>query len=310
MRVYRYDAAVYGEGGIHLHGDSVEVVDRPERADVLLCPNITFSLAQDQMAWDRFWNEPEVLRRPECVVTYDCSDNFDPPPLPGACYLRCGLTTTQLAQYPSAVSWPWPVPDLGPWAAQYPNDPTKVVQFVGWRTPMAETTVAVDSVRKALPHHSTLVVHDDFHGHRHRRAGTHAVDDGDPTIDNETRFREEQYRTEMFDAWFALSPQSIDGVFRYRFFEAMTAARIPVHVGQHYVLPWAHKIPWEEIAVFVPSLLANETGERVRALYAKWGPDGCRQRAGRGQAFWDTWLNKQHFGTLMTQAVEEHLAQC
>ncbi|MDP2705083.1 MAG: hypothetical protein Q8O71_01640 [bacterium] len=303
---------MYPEGGLRLAGDDVVLVDDAASADVLVCPTMLSALAQDRRRWESFWSEREVRARPQRVVCFDVSDAVPMPPQPGAIYLRCGLTRAQLAQYPTAVAFPWPAPDLGRWAAQYPAQADRWdVAFVGWRTPLDVTPRACWSIGRTFGARAHYTLRDEFHGDRHRRAGNHRP--GEPLTPDghlkgdlaENERREQEYRDAVFGASLSLAPQSIVGVMRYRIGETMAAGRVPVWIGHDYVLPFADRLPWADVCVFVPTEHVDRTGDYC----AEWLATHDVAAAGRhARQCWERWLDPNLWPALTTQVVRERLA--
>lgn len=306
MRVFRYAPEVYGEGGVRLGGDDITIVDRPADADVLVVPRDAYGLSKAPHLWERLWNEPEIQRRPECTLIYDCAEWFQPLPVAGCIYIRAALTRQLLEVYPTAVSWPWPVPDLGWYAeAHHGHRPKHAVGFVGWRSPLRLTELAVRSVQNHFGIRANCVVHRDFHGHRGKGAGLHR--EGQPPEDPETAEREEQYRAIMLDSLTTLTPQSILGVPRYRFYEAMTMWRVPVEVGSDAVRPWADTIPWDELSFTVAPEDVGRTGELLNEWLADRGVERVLDLGAECRLWYDRLLDKRHWPRLMATVVRERL---
>jgi hypothetical protein len=74
------------------------------------------------------------------------------------------------------------------------------------------------------------------------------------------------------------------GNFSTRFYETLCLGRIPIVVDTGQVLPWAGRVPWDEIAVVVPGNRIDQLADRVVAHHASFDEDGfaalqrrCRQ---------------------------------
>jgi len=194
----------------------------------------------------------------------DLIEHVPPPAIPGIVYVRAALTPDMLAAYPTAVAWPWLVgnghfgADLGErldTAAQSFHC-SHDVAFVGWVTPngrqRAICEATLESVRGEFGERAIVEAFDGFHGHR--------------VADAETQRREMLFTDAMCAARLHLAPASAPGVLRYRVFEALRAARIPVIIDDAVVLPRADVVDWDRIAVHIPSDKAGEVGP----ILARW----------------------------------------
>ena len=316
LRWFKYRLPGFQDGGIRIVGPDVIEVPRAEDADVIVVANCLFEPFRKPAAWDALWADPLIRARPSRVVAYDCADDECIPPLPGCHYFRCGAPRRMCDAYPSLIAFPWPSPDLGPWAATYAPEAAArpyVASFVGWSTGRAETPAAVASVRRAFPDTAYLVEYQGFHGHakladghtNDPKAGNHRL--GDPPGTAETVRREDEYRRAMFGSLAVLAPQSIPGVLRYRVTEASSCARVPVIVGDGHVFPFADRIPWDDLTIQVPSAEAHRTGEILLDRLTAWGPDGFVARGQRLRAAWERWLDKDRHPALMAEVVRERL---
>src|SRR5678815_135060 len=80
--------------------------------------------------------------------------------------------------------------------------------------------------------------------------------DGKPEgIARRARFRDSMRRSRL-----ALCPESISGVFPYRFWEAMSAGRVPFLVGSDFIWPFEEEIPFADFTLTCPRECADDAG--------------------------------------------------
>ena len=112
----------------------------------------------------------------------------------------------------------------------------------------------------------------------------------------------------MRESRIALCPESIAGVLPYRFFEAMSAGRVPLLVSSHYALPFADEIPYDEFILRCPAERAIEA--QYIAYAFTLNADGEIARRGRkARHYWETYLNRENWKQLMTEAVAKKVAE-
>lgn len=319
FKVYTYPAAVYGQGGCRLVPPLAEPVDRPELADVLVLPQTVCTLAQSSDLWARFWDEPEVRRRPECLVCYDASDAFNAIPVHGALYFRAGGSAIHQRQYPTMVPWPWNAPNLG-WATRdcLGADRRYPVTFQGWKTPLDLTERAVASCVRAFGASACHVaVYHNFHGYCGPSAGNHREGEEqapgltgnatDGVSREEAVRREAEYRRGLREAELVLAPQSIIGVPRYRVYEAQSAGRLPVWIGNETLPPLADKVNWDRIAIRIDAADVDWIGDTLFQYLMLVPLAERRAREHEAQAAYREWFDPARVPENMTRVVAERL---
>jgi hypothetical protein len=109
----------------------------------------------------------------------------------------------------------------------------------------------------------------------------------------------------MKESRIALCPESIPGTLPYRFLEAMSAGRVPLLVGSHYVLPFESLIPYREFALFCPADQASRAGA-MALEFIKATPDSVIIEMGkRGRHYFEKYMNRDNWPQLMTDRVIE-----
>ena len=78
------------------------------------------------------------------------------------------------------------------------------------------------------------------------------------------------------------------GNYSYRFYEALSAGRIPVLLNSHCVLPFAEEIPWRELVVWLPPHQINEAAERITAFHSRFNDESFAAHQRRLREVWET----------------------
>lgn len=286
-RVYYYTPgdlglAEFPAGLMRLAG--FEATPDPQTADVFALPTITHSVK------DRLQNLPYLAGNESRHVVWNCADDYnDLLGMGPVLALRCDATKAIVGHEPRTRAWPWPVDDLWAPFEGFEYD----VVFQGWAsTPL--TNVAVDSVRAQENLHSHLETYPFFYGyHYHDPAYAH-------------------YRVSFIDTLrrsrLSLVPRSIPaGVIRYRFYEAMSAGRVPVHFNDGRVLPWADKIDYSLCSIHLPESDAANAGPILAEWLAHHHDDDIRAMGAYGRAMWQRWLAPDDWDERFAEAVTQYL---
>ena len=181
-------------------------------------------------------------------VAYFCSDGAEPTVLPCIMF-RQSFYKDRADE--NVVAWPYAVEDLGDLEtddfAALPYD----VSFVGSRVSSKCRAESFDSVAR-----STTLKHflDDSHLHwgsvEHTEVG---------------RKRKELFAKSMAESRMVLAARG-GGLSCYRFFEAMSAGRVPVLLADDWQLPHSPLIDWDDCIIQIAERDATCAGE----ILAKW----------------------------------------
>lgn len=289
MKLYIYSPAEAGltddwpSGQLRLEG---ETVANPNDADVFVVPG---PLHMFKAAWelDRFVFMKEHESR---HVFFHCSD--DEVQYGKEClFIRCNTRLWNLNTDPNTISWPWPVENYAECIEPPPSGFKYDVSFQGWLWSDArKESVASCQMSKLVLDFAT---YKDFCGYIYDTP--------------EGKRRRAEFRRSMRESRVALCPESIPGVFPYRFFEAMSAGRVPVLIGWGYVLPFADEIPYEEFCLFIPRQYAKDTANYIVALLDGLSDVELIERGKQARFYWDKYLDRDKWPALMTYAVEKAL---
>src|SRR3989304_2040987 len=222
-------------GGSLRLDDQVEQVVDPDAADFVIVPPSIHDFENRHL--DIASLLPHLKGREEKHVWVEVAECFnDHVALVGpGVFFHCACKRQHLEKHPTAISFPWPVEDLGQLVPKPPNEFKYDGSFQGWLS-CAVRKQAFESCRQELTR-VHLEGHDMFYGYYEN------TDLG--------RARKASYLKTLSESRVLLCPSSQRGVFPYRFFEAMSAGRIPALVCDDYILPFADKIPYHEFCIFI-----------------------------------------------------------
>jgi hypothetical protein len=292
LRQYIYSPA---EAGVPhwpdgtLRFNQVEVTQNPDEADLFVCPG-TLQLFGSREALCRF---PHFAGRENRHVFF-CIDESTVQYDSQALLIRCNLKTHMLSRDPNSISFPWPVENYTE-CIDLPEGGFKYdVSFHGW----LNYSTRIESSGSCLERPDLkcdMARYPDFTG------AIYSLPEG-------VRRRAE-FRRSMRESRLALCPESIPGDFPYRFFEAMSAARVPVLVGADQVFPFADEIPYSEFALHINPGEASRVGIYI-AQYLKETPDEEIIRRGKvARSWWEKLLNRDIWQESMLHAVKKKFDQ-
>lgn len=267
--------------------DGFEVTENPSEADVFVYPGAIHELNGDDLR-----KLPHFADHESRHVFFHCADHetlYDTT----AIIIRCNTRDWMLAKDPNTISWPWPVEDFGDCvdaSAGFQFD----VSFHGWRSSGVRER-SVDALRGTISIKADIAEYSDFYGYL-------------KADDPEAHRRRAAFKASMKASRLEMCPESIAGVFPYRFFEALSAARVPLLVGSGYVLPWADVIPWNDIALFCPADEAKQALKVARKFLDSHSDVQVIAMGLHGRQCWDRFLNRDRWPVLMAEAVERKLA--
>ena len=209
----------------------------------------------------------------------------------GVIAFRCECTKSVLERNPDTVAWPWPVDDLKNWMPLPKGRFETDVTFHGWvSTGLCEE--ALQSLERA-PLDLDIRRDKRFYGYLSKQ------EQGDLR----TPFLEAMQKAPL-----SLSVRSIpSGVIRYRFYEAMSMGRIPIHVNDGCVYPLADRIPYDTFMIKIPESRVGQTGEIVAEKLLMMGHTQLVRIGERARYHWERWLSPNRWVENMTTIVKERL---
>jgi hypothetical protein len=283
-------------GTLRLEG--AEVTTDPNEADVFVVPGCMSIFKDDLGRVDRL---PYMAGREERHVLFDVSDHFTKALNRKWIIIRCDARDWMLRDDPNTINFAWPVGDCGD-AIALPEGGFKYdVTFRGWLSTDTRRASS-DACRNHPSLKCDIVQYDCFTGY----IGTV----GRPEYD-QAKFSRlmDEFKTGMRESRIALCPESISGVFPYRFFEAMSAGRVPLLIGSDFVFPWADEIPYNNFIIRLARQDAGSAAEAIQFVKDTVSDDDLIEMGKQARKYWELYLNSQNWATLMTAAVEKKLAQ-
>jgi hypothetical protein len=121
----------------------------------------------------------------------------------------------------------------------------------------------------------------------------------------DAKVRKELFKSSLKNCLVQLTPCSIWNVFPYRMYEAMSAGRVPMLFCHDYCLPFTDKIDWDKCIVKFDVQQAPDAGPLIQEWLSHHTENEIIEMGRYGRNMWETWLNRDRYPELMTQAVEE-----
>lgn len=296
MKQYIYPSSAVGRsewpsGTLRL--DGIEVTENPLEADLLVLPGSLAMFHNDVNALARL---PHVQGRAHQLVAFDVSD-YDTTfkGVRDAILIRCNLKKRMLEDHPNSIAWAWPVEDFSDCIAVPEGGFKHDVSFQGWVTSHDTRRISVDAIKNSLLKRD-IAAYTDFTGYIYHTA--------------EGLRRRAEFRRSMRESRLALCPESISGVLPYRFFEALSAARVPILVGSDYNLPFADSIPYDEFIIRLDRDQAASAGQKAARYLSQHSDADLIEKGRQGRYYWEKFLHRDKWPQLMAWAVEKKVLAC
>jgi len=208
-------------------------------------------------------------------------------------FLRACVNQDMLKSDPDIVAWPWPVDDLGAYAALPPGgfglDAMFQGQVVGYTKPV------IDSVENSNLKSHIVRLSEFFSVIRHR----------DPERGAELR---ESYLRSMQNSRIVLCPNdNPHGAIRYRLYEAMSMGRVGLFVGDECVLPFSEKIDWQNCIVQISNRDMGTAGEFLENWLGSHSDAEITAMGAHAREMWVHWLKRERWGEIAGLKIREIL---
>lgn len=233
------------------------------------------------------------------VVAYDCSDfTADYTATnPNCIFIRCSAKGWYVRQMPRTISWPWPVENWSDVIALPPGGFKYDVSGHMWLS-SATRVSACDSVIKTFGDRADIVTRKEFWGYLERDEPERA------------ELLKKAMKKSMKESRISLCPASIPNVFPYRFFEALSAARVPALFCSDQVFPFADKIKYSKFCLLFEDWEAKDAGPLIKDWLSKHSDEEIVEMGKEGRRAFEMFLNvRDHGDEFMTMAIEEALAK-
>lgn len=293
------DIAKYGfkpiDGPIRL-ADTLEVTN-PKEADAFICPLPLREHTPPVMPFDlpkRIIEDFGIDERR--FVAFDCSDDewSDHGAAPQAMYIRCNLKPWMRKEMPRSIPWFWPVENYAECIDVPPQGFTYDVSGHMWISGSIRAQ-ACSSVLDTPGLKPDIKMFKNFTGY------VYHLPEG---IEKRKNFRDSMRNSRL-----SLCPLSIWNVFPYRYYEAMSAGRVPVLICDGAQFPWPNKIPYHEFSLFISNDQVAQTGTIIQKFLAEHSDEQLIAMGKKARNYWNTYLNRDVQSVLWTMAVTERLEQ-
>jgi len=273
-------------------------VNNPNEADYIICPIALHRIrSKDQtLRIDKslkreveelpYWKDYEYKH-----VFFDCSDFEVNLGGTSALLIRCNVRDFMLKDK-NTIPWFWPVEDLGNYTS-IPNDGFKYdTSFQGWLSTNTRKD-SVNSCKNILGNRFNHKTFSDFYG---------LLSDKE-----EQKRRRVSFLKSQQDSKILLAPQSIPGVFPYRFYEAMSSARVPALFCTGYHLPFQNKIDWDKCTLRFDAEQAKNAGNLIKTFLENNSDEKIIEMGKYGREMWYKWLNRDKQPELIAYILNEKL---
>lgn len=282
--------------GLRINGEKVE---KPEDADVVLIPLSPRTEVNDSMTpelWVKIVNALSI--DPRRLASFDCSDfDFQTDQHADGMFIRCNLKSWHKRRMPKSIAWPWPVGDfkdiIDPPADGFKYDVSGHMWLSSNVRHHACESVGFYAARGVIK--ADLVTRKEFYGYIERDEPERA------------KLLMAAFKKSMQESRVALCPRSIAEVFPYRFYEAMSAGRVPVLICDDHQFPFREEIPYEEFCILLPEVECGNAGLRVAQEIQNLGTERLISMGLRARVMWEKWLNRDKWTELFTYAIEKAL---
>lgn len=278
----------------------IEITREPDLADVFVCPgSLSMFQVDGKLQLDRLYALPYLRGNESRSVFLDVSDNFKTPINLPIIFIRCDARSWMLPHDPGTIPVAWPVGNFSE-VVEVPSSGFEFdVSCHHWKSTKARIDAA-DSCAKMAGLKCDIVQYSDFTGY----LGTPSRHDYNPV---EYGRRWNAYRLSLKRSRVALCGESIEGVLPYRFFEAMSAGRIPALVSSDFVLPG--DINYGDFVIHIPRNEASRAGECIASWLSGRSDSEVIELGMMAREAWATKLDSTHWprfhAELVTKKLEE-----
>lgn len=296
MKAFTYSPEVVGlaewpPGTLRLAG--TEAVTDPREADIFICPgNLSLFQVNGEIQKDMLHRLTYFAGNESRHVFFDCSENFRKAIGLPCIFIKCDAGQWMLQDDPNTIQMAWPVEDYAE-CVDIPEGGFKYdVSFQGWLS----TDTRTISSQACLDHpglNCDMSRYSDFTGYIYDQP--------------EGIRRRAEFRRSMKESRIALCPESIPGVLPYRFFEAMSAGRVPLLVSSDYVLPFDRDIPYDDFIIRCEREYARDAGTMAQEFVSAYSDSEIQEMGRQARAHWTLRLNRDDWPVTMTMAVEAQL---
>lgn len=222
-------------------------------------------------------------------------------PFDGAIVFRTDNCKGVAAKNPSTITWAWGVDDLKDYAPVPQGGFKYDVCFQGWRSTELTDRACESILKSGLKAH--IAIHDRFYGHIETDTSNNVPGAKELRDTLRTSFLQT-----MSESRLSLCPRSKpEGVARWRLYEAMSAARMSVHLCDGFVPPLPDKINWSVCQYQISERDADKTGQLIEQWLANTCEPELITRGQYARRQWERWLDPQKWESMWSELVAERL---
>lgn len=300
LRIYRVTAEDLAKTGYHgpldesLRLDQFVLTD-PQNADVIIVP-LSIREGPNDLNRHRLRGLVAILGQPaEKFAAFDCSDYEEVyPDTPDSIFIRCNLKGWMRKMMPRSIPWAWPVENFKDIMAIPEGGFKYDVSGHMWLSSNVRQ-YSCQSVQETFGSRADIVTRSEFYGYIER--------DDKPRADQ----LKAAFKRSMQESRVSLCPRSIACVFPYRFFEAMSAGRIPALFCDDYCLPWEAEIPYRDFCIMAGDQDCANAGPIIRDWLSGKSDAEIIERGKVGRQYFERYLNREDWNALFREALENLL---
>lgn len=239
--------SAWPSGTLRLEG--IEVTEDPKAADVFVVPGHIrlFEKRPGILDIEKLNRLPYFKGNEHRTALFDVSDNFTMPTHLPILFIRCDARSWMTDHDTGTIQMAWPVSDLGE-CVDLPEGGFRAdIGFHGWVSSLVRR-VSVESCLNTEGLKTDIEGHKDFYGY---------LQDSDP----EQHRRRGNFLRSLKESRLQLCGESIEGVFPYRFWETLSAGRVPLLIGSDFVFPFQDEIDYDQFTVKCPRIDAPAAGQ-------------------------------------------------
>lgn len=275
--------------------DGIEVTEDPKAADVFVTPGSLRLFEQSSGVLDigKLNRLPHFKGNESRHVFFDVSDNFTMPIHLPIMFIRCDARAWMMPHDVNTIQMAWPVSDLGE-CVELPEDGFKYdIGFHGWMSSLVRR-VSVESCQRTEELKTDIEGHKDFYGY---------LRDDNP----EQHRRRGNFLRSLKECRLQLCGESIEGVFPYRFWETLSAGRVPLLIGSDFVYPFADEMDYDRFTVKVARIDAPAAGQ-ITLDFVRGRTDKEIQDMGKlAREAWVKYCDSRNWPQLHAYAVQKKL---
>ena len=264
---------------------SFEPTEDPKQADIFVVRQRLPTVA------DKIQELPYMQSNEERHVFFDLRDDYTEFPV-NSIFIRGSTTKRMMEANPNSISWPWPTEDFGTHMPTPSGGWQYDVGFMGQAKQVAHSAMA--SITAAGLSHR-FQINNTFWPH---------ICEQDKLAGENLR---RVFLENMQAGRLSLCPMTLDGVIRYRLYEAMSMARVNVLLCDNCVLPMQDKIDWPKYIIPSREQDAGDAGPILDDWLGRHSDKEIWEMGLAAREMWVKWLWRGNWEKNVDLVVRERL---